>query len=177
MVKRITILGATGSIGQSTIDVIRANADRFIVEALVGNSNIAALARDARALGARCAVTADAGRYEELKDLLAGSDVEAAAGEAAVLEAAGRPADIVMAAIVGIAGLRPTFAAARAGKKVLLANKEALVTAGPVLMQAAREGGARRTRSSVAPAVRAVSSPRRRRDSRSQSRASDRGGG
>jgi 1-deoxy-D-xylulose-5-phosphate reductoisomerase len=140
--KRITILGATGSIGQSTIDVIRANRERFIVEALVGNSNIAALARDARALGARCAVTADAGRYEELKDLLAGSDVEAAAGESAVLEAAGRPADIVMAAIVGASGLKPTLAAVRAGTTVALANKECLVCAGALFMAEARDAGA-----------------------------------
>lgn len=142
MVKRITILGATGSIGQSTIDVIRANRERFIVEALVGNSNIAALARDARALGAKCAVTADARRYEELKDLLAGSDVEAAAGEAAVLEAAGRPADIVMAAIVGASGLKPTLAAVRAGTTVALANKECLVSAGALFMAEARDAKA-----------------------------------
>jgi 1-deoxy-D-xylulose-5-phosphate reductoisomerase len=140
--KRITILGATGSIGQSTIDVIQANRARFIVEALVGNSNIAALARDARALGARCAVTADAGRYGELKDLLAGSGVEAAAGEEAVLEAAGRPADIVMAAIVGASGLKPTLAAVRAGTTVALANKECLVCAGALFMAEARGANA-----------------------------------
>jgi 1-deoxy-D-xylulose-5-phosphate reductoisomerase len=136
--KRITILGATGSIGQSTIDVIQANRARFIVETLVGNSNIAALARDARTLGARCAVTADPARYGELKDLLAGSDVEAAAGEEAVLEAAGRPADIVMAAIVGASGLKPTLAAVRAGTTVALANKECLVCAGALFMAEAR---------------------------------------
>jgi 1-deoxy-D-xylulose-5-phosphate reductoisomerase len=140
--KRITILGATGSIGQSTIDVIQANRARFIVEALVGNSNIAALARDARALGAKRAVTADAGRYGELKDLLAGSGVEAAAGEEAVLEAAGRPADIVMAAIVGASGLKPTLAAVRAGTTVALANKECLVCAGALFMAEARGANA-----------------------------------
>jgi 1-deoxy-D-xylulose-5-phosphate reductoisomerase len=141
-VKRIVLLGATGSIGQSTIDVIRANPDRFVVEALVGNSNIAALARDARALGAKYAVTADAARYDELKGLLAGSGVEAAAGEAAVLEAAGRPADIVMAAIVGASGLKPTLAAVRAGTTVALANKECLVCAGELFMAEAQGAGA-----------------------------------
>jgi 1-deoxy-D-xylulose-5-phosphate reductoisomerase len=141
-VKRIVVLGATGSIGQSTIDVIRAHPTRFVVEALVGNSNIAALARDARSLGAKCAVTADASRYEELKGLLAGSDVEAAAGEAAVLECAGRPADIVMAAIVGASGLKPTLAAVRAGTTVALANKECLVSAGALFMREAQSAGA-----------------------------------
>jgi 1-deoxy-D-xylulose-5-phosphate reductoisomerase len=140
-VKRIIVLGATGSIGQSTVDVIRAHPDRFVVEALVGNSNIAALARDARALGARFAVTADASRYQELKGLLAGSDVEVAAGEAAVLETAGRPADIVMAAIVGASGLKPTLAAVRAGTTVALANKECLVSAGALFMREAQNAG------------------------------------
>jgi 1-deoxy-D-xylulose-5-phosphate reductoisomerase len=141
-VKRIVVLGATGSIGQSTIDVIRAHPQRFVVEALVGNSNVAALARDALALGAKCAVTADASRYEELKGLLAGSGVEAAAGEAAVLEQAGRPADIVMAAIVGASGLKPTLAAVRAGTTVALANKECLVSAGALFMREAQRARA-----------------------------------
>ncbi len=141
-VKRIVILGATGSIGQSTIGVIGEHPERFVVEALIANSNIAALARDARALGAKCAVTADASRYEELKDLLAGSGVEAAAGEAAVLEQAARPADIIMAAIVGASGLKPTLAAARAGTTVALANKECLVSAGSLFMREAQGAGA-----------------------------------
>ena len=141
-VKRIVVLGATGSIGQSTIDVIKAHPERFSVEALVGNSNIAALARDAKALGAKCAVTADASRFRELKQLLAGSAVEAAAGEAAVLEHAGRPADIVMAAIVGASGLKPTLAAIRAGTTVALANKECLVSAGALFMREAQMAGA-----------------------------------
>ena len=140
--KRIVILGATGSIGQSTIDVVRAHPDRFAVEALIGNTNIAALARDARALNAKCAVTADAARYGELKDLLAGSGVEAAAGEEAVVEQAARPADIVMAAIVGAGGLKPTLAAARAGTTVALANKECLVSAGALFMAEAQAAGA-----------------------------------
>jgi 1-deoxy-D-xylulose-5-phosphate reductoisomerase len=141
-VKRLIVLGATGSIGRSTIDVVKANRERFEVEALVGNRNIEALARDARAVGAKCAVTADAGRLEELKSLLAGSGVEAAAGEAAVLEQAGRPADIVMAAIVGASGLKPTLAAVRAGTTVALANKECLVSAGELFMREARDAGA-----------------------------------
>jgi 1-deoxy-D-xylulose-5-phosphate reductoisomerase len=141
-VKRIVVLGATGSIGQSTIDVLKAHPEEFLVEALVANSNIAALARDARALGARCAVTADGTRYQELKDLLAGSGVEAAAGEAAVIEAAGRPVDIVMAAIVGASGLAPTLAAIRAGTTVALANKECLVSAGALFMREAQSARA-----------------------------------
>jgi 1-deoxy-D-xylulose-5-phosphate reductoisomerase len=140
--KRLVILGATGSIGQSTISVIRDNPDRFVVEAMIANSNIVDLARDARALGAKCAVTADASRYEDLKELLAGSGVEAAAGNAAVLEQASRPADIVMAAIVGASGLAPTLAAVRTGTTVALANKECLVCAGALFMAEAQTAGA-----------------------------------
>jgi hypothetical protein len=113
-----------------------------VVEAMIANSNIADLARDARALGAKCAVTADASRYEDLKELLAGSGVEAAAGHAAVLEQASRPADIVMAAIVGASGLAPTLAAVRTGTTVALANKECLVCAGALFMAEAQTAGA-----------------------------------
>ncbi len=139
--KTLTILGATGSIGQSTLDIVRHHRDRFAVDALVANANIAQLAADAREFGARLAVTADEGRLEELRDALAGSGIEAAAGERAVLEAAARPVDMVMAAIVGVAGLKPTLAAVEAGNTVALANKECLVSAGELFMRRAGEQG------------------------------------
>lgn len=141
-VKRIVILGATGSIGQSTLDVIRRHPDRFTVEALIANSKVEALARDAVAVGAKCAVVADASRYGDLKAMLAGSGVEAAAGEAAVVEQASRSADLVMAAIVGASGLKPTLAAARSGTNVALANKECLVSGGELFVREAKAAGA-----------------------------------
>ncbi len=141
--KTLTILGATGSIGQSTLDIVRHHRDRFAVEALVANANIARLAADAREFGARVAVTADESRLEELRDALAGTGIEAAAGEEAVLEAAARPVDMVMAAIVGVAGLKPTLAAVEAGNTVALANKECLVSAGELFMRRAEERGVR----------------------------------
>ena len=137
--KRLTILGATGSIGQSTLDVVRQHPEAFAIEALVGNANIAQLAADAKTVGARLAVTADPARHRELKDALSGSGVKVAAGPAAVLEAAARPVDQVMAAIVGVAGLEPTLAAVEAGNTVLLANKECLVSAGELFMARARQ--------------------------------------
>lgn len=139
--KRLSILGATGSIGQSTLDLVRRSPERFAVEALVGNANIARLAADAVAVGAKLAVTADEGRYRDLKEALSGTDVEVAAGPAAVREAAARPVDLVMAAIVGAAGLEPTLAAVEAGNAVALANKECLVSAGDLFMRAVREKG------------------------------------
>ena len=139
--KRLTILGATGSIGQSTLDVVRQHPGRFAIEALVGNANIAQLAADARAFGAKLAVTADPARYAELKEALSGSSIEVAAGPEAVLEAAARPVDQVMAAIVGVAGLEPTLAAVEAGNTILLANKECLVSAGELFMARAKELG------------------------------------
>ncbi len=139
--KTLTILGATGSIGQSTLDIVRHHRGRFAIEALVANANIERLAADAREFGARIAVTADEGRLEELRAALAGSGIEAAAGEAAVLEAAARPVDMVMAAIVGVAGLKPTLAALEAGNTIALANKECLVSAGELFMRRARERG------------------------------------
>jgi 1-deoxy-D-xylulose-5-phosphate reductoisomerase len=137
-VKRVTILGATGSIGQSTIDVIRQHPGRFAVEALVANSNVDQLADDARVLGAKLAVTAADDRFEELKGRLAGSGVEVAAGANAVNEAATRPCDLVMAAIVGAEGLTPTLKAVEQGRTVCLANKECLVSAGELFMARAR---------------------------------------
>jgi 1-deoxy-D-xylulose-5-phosphate reductoisomerase len=141
--KRLIILGSTGSIGQSTIDIVRRHPGRFVVEALIANRNLEALARDAVATRAKCAVTADASRYHELKSLLAGSEIEVAAGEAAVLEQASRPADIAMAAIVGAGGLKPTLAAARAGTTIALANKECLVSAGELFVREAARAGSR----------------------------------
>jgi len=140
--RRISILGVTGSIGASTVSVIEARGlDRFDVVAVSGNSNIASLAERARRLGAEVAVTADPARLAELRAALTGSGVEATAGPAALIEAAGRPADWMMSAIVGAAGLAPTLAAARAGTTVALANKECLVAAGDLfLAEMARSG-------------------------------------
>ncbi len=139
--KSLTILGATGSIGQSTLDVVRQHPQRFRIEALVANANIAQLAADAREFHARLAVTADPARYHQLRDALAGTGIEVAAGPQAVLEAAGRPVDQLMAAIVGVAGLEPTLAAVAAGNTILLANKECLVSAGELFMARARRHG------------------------------------
>lgn len=137
--RRVSILGATGSIGQSTIDLIARAPDAYRVVALTGGQNIARLAADARALGAEVAVTADEALLPDLRAALAGSGVEAAAGRVALIEAAARPADWVMSAIVGAAGLAPGFAALAQGTTLALANKESLVAAGPVLMaEAAR---------------------------------------
>ena len=141
--KRLVILGATGSIGRSCAQVIGESAGRFGVAAVVAGGNGAALALVARALGARFAAVADPAGYAELKAGLAGSLIEAAAGPEAVIEAALKPADLVVSAIVGAAGLAPTYAAVSAGRAVALANKETLVCAGDVVMAAARETGAR----------------------------------
>jgi 1-deoxy-D-xylulose-5-phosphate reductoisomerase len=141
--KRVSILGATGSIGQSTIDLIRRTPGRFDVVALTGGRKIDQLARDAIELGAEVAVTAHDDLLVSLREALKGSEVEAAAGEAALIEAGARPAPWVMSAIVGAAGLRPGLAAIEQGATLALANKESLVTAGPLLMQMARESRAR----------------------------------
>src|SRR5690348_8931845 len=113
--RRITVLGSTGSVGCNTIDLIERNPGAYAVEALTAHRNVDLLAEQARRLGARRAVVADASRYTALKAALAGSDIEAAAGPQAVVEAASLPADWVMAAIVGAAGLAPTLAAIRRG--------------------------------------------------------------
>lgn len=141
--KRVSILGATGSIGQSTIDLIRRDAGAYDVVALTGGRNIARLAADARRLGADIAVTAHDELLPDLRAALDGSGVEAAAGQAALTEAARRPADWVMSAIVGAAGLAPGLAALEQGTTLALANKESLVTAGPLLLRTARAHGAR----------------------------------
>jgi len=140
--KRITILGATGSIGQSTIDLIARRPDLYEVDALTGGRNIALLARDAVRLGARLAVTAHDDLLEDLRAALAGSGVEAAAGSRAIIEAGAREVDWVMSAIVGAAGLAPGLAAVERGATLALANKESLVTAGSLLLDRAAASGA-----------------------------------
>ncbi|WP_272004214.1 1-deoxy-D-xylulose-5-phosphate reductoisomerase [Roseovarius sp. ZX-A-9] len=142
--RRVTILGATGSIGQNTLDLIRrAPKGSYQVVALTGGRNIAQLAADARAFGAELAVTAHDDLLVPLRAALAGSGVEVAAGAAALIEAAQRPADWTMSAIVGVAGLAPGLAALENGGTLALANKESLVTAGPLLMACAQATGAR----------------------------------
>ncbi|HEX2885850.1 1-deoxy-D-xylulose-5-phosphate reductoisomerase [Vineibacter terrae] len=139
----VTILGSTGSVGRNTVDLIMRAPGRFAVEALTANRNVALLAQQARQLQARLAVVADESCYGALKQALAGSGIEAAAGASGLSEAGERPAEWVMAAIVGFAGLPPTLAAARRGAAVALANKEALVCAGAVLLDAVRGSGTR----------------------------------
>jgi 1-deoxy-D-xylulose-5-phosphate reductoisomerase len=136
--RRISIFGATGSIGQNTVDLIRRSRDDYHVVALTGSQNIPQLIKDAKALRAEVAVTSDPARLVELRDGLAGSGVEAAAGDGALIEAAARPADWIMSAIVGAAGLRPGLEALKHGTVLALANKESLVTAGPLLMSEAK---------------------------------------
>ncbi len=137
----MTLLGATGSIGASTIDLIRRGQGRFRVEAVTANRNAADLARLARELGARFAAIGDPAAYETLKAELAGSGIEAGAGESALVEAAQRPADWVMAAISGASGLKPTLAAVERGATIGLANKECLVCAGAYFMRRASTSG------------------------------------
>lgn len=142
--RRISILGATGSIGESTYDLLtQPDAEPVQVVALTGGRNVARLAEMARVLRAEIAVVAEESLLPELKARLEGSGVAAAAGAAAIVEAAGRPADWVMSAIVGAAGLAPGMAALRAGATLALANKESLVTAGPLLLATAAAHGAR----------------------------------
>ena len=141
--RKITIFGATGSIGQSTIDLIRRAPLDYDVVALTGGRNIARLAEDAIALKADLAVTAHAELLEPLRQALAGSGVEAAAGQGALLEAATRPADWIMSAIVGAAGLAPGLKALEQGTTLALANKESLVCAGKLLLETAKRHGAR----------------------------------
>jgi 1-deoxy-D-xylulose-5-phosphate reductoisomerase len=141
-VRSISILGATGSVGLSTVDLIKREPKRYRVEAVSARRNAGALAQIARDVGARVAVLADADYYGDLKDALAGSGIEAAAGEAALIEAAQFPADGVMAAISGAVGLKPTMAAIERGATVALANKECLVCAGSLFMRRAAAAGA-----------------------------------
>ncbi|HKT75920.1 MAG TPA: 1-deoxy-D-xylulose-5-phosphate reductoisomerase [Sphingobium sp.] len=140
--RKISIFGATGSVGMSTLDLIQREPDRYEVVALTAHGDVEGLAAAARQCGARLAVIGNEARYEALKDALRGSGVEAAAGEQALVDAAQAGADWSMAAIVGCAGLRPTMAALRAGGTVALANKESLVSAGALMMDAAAHSGA-----------------------------------
>jgi 1-deoxy-D-xylulose-5-phosphate reductoisomerase len=141
-VRSVTVLGATGSIGDSTTDLLRSAPERYRVEALTGNSNVQGLARLAKEFDARFVAVADASRLSELKEALAGTRTECGAGESAIIEAAARPADWVMAAVSGAAGLKPALAAVDRGATVALANKECLVCAGDFFMQRALNAGA-----------------------------------
>jgi 1-deoxy-D-xylulose-5-phosphate reductoisomerase len=140
--KSVTILGATGSVGQSTLDLILRHPGAFRVEALTAQQDVAGLAKAARATSAKLAVIGDEGRLADLRTALEGSGTAVAAGVEAIAEAASRGADVTMAAIVGCAGLRPVMAAIEQGGIVALANKEALVSAGSVMMQAISRTGA-----------------------------------
>lgn len=145
--RRITVLGSTGSVGRSTLDVlaqVRASGQfDFTVEALTAKTNAARLAEQAIALQAKLAVIESEAALDELRARLTGTGIEAAAGRQAIVEAASRPADWTMAAIVGAAGLAPTIAAVRQGNTVALANKECLVCAGPLFMAEVRRAGTR----------------------------------
>jgi 1-deoxy-D-xylulose-5-phosphate reductoisomerase len=141
--RSITILGSTGSVGCNTVDLVKRNEGSFRVVALTANTAVEDLARQAIDLSAELAVVADQSRYEDLKRALSGSGVEAAAGMSGLLEAAGRPAEFVMAAIVGAAGLPPTLAAIERGATVGLANKETLVCAGKLMIDACARNGAK----------------------------------
>jgi 1-deoxy-D-xylulose-5-phosphate reductoisomerase len=141
--KRLVILGATGSIGRSCAQVIEAAPGNFTVAAVAGGRDGAALAKSAVALNASFAAIADPDGYAALKSGVSGASIEVAAGPDAIVEAALREADLVVAAIVGTAGLPPTFAAIQAGRAVALANKETLVCAGDAVIAAARRSGAR----------------------------------
>jgi 1-deoxy-D-xylulose-5-phosphate reductoisomerase len=140
--RKLSILGATGSIGKSTLDLVERNPGRFEVSAVTAATSVETLAQIARRTGAGLAVIADEARLTDLQDLLAGTDCRAAAGPDALVEAAAGDAELVIAAIVGCAGLRPTMAAVEAGRTVALANKEALVTAGALMTDAAARSGA-----------------------------------
>jgi 1-deoxy-D-xylulose-5-phosphate reductoisomerase len=140
-VKRVSIFGATGSIGQNTIDLIRRDRAAYDVMALTGGRNIDQLAADAIELGAELAVTAFHDDFAKLKEALSGTGIKTAAGAEALIEAAEVPVDWVMSAIVGAAGLPPGLAALKKGATLALANKESLVTAGPLLLQTARDHG------------------------------------
>lgn len=141
--RSIAILGATGSIGDSTADIVLANRDRFRVTTLVGHSNVEKLAARAKALSAERAVVADERHHQKLKDLLAGTGIDVAAGRRAVIASAAEAADLVVCAMVGSPGIEPAMAAIEAGNTVALANKEALVCAGPVMMKLAADKGVR----------------------------------
>jgi 1-deoxy-D-xylulose-5-phosphate reductoisomerase len=140
--QRLTLLGATGSVGCSTLDLIKRDIDRFEVVALTANNNVEGLAREALAVGARRAVIANPSCYQALKERLKGSGIEVAAGAEALVEAAQLPTDWIMAAIIGAAGLPATLAGVGQGVRVAIANKESLVCAGPLIKRLAAKTGA-----------------------------------
>ena len=140
--RRVSILGATGSVGKSTLDLINRQQGAYKVVALTAQRNVALLAAQARQFNAELAVIGDPALYDALKDALAGSGVEVAAGPQALCDAAQRPSDWVMAGIVGAAGLGPTFAAIRQGVIVALANKECLVCTGELMLEEVRRSNA-----------------------------------
>jgi 1-deoxy-D-xylulose-5-phosphate reductoisomerase len=142
MTRSLTLLGATGSIGASTLDLVRRNRDQWTVEVLTANTSAAELAALAIEFGARLAVVGDEASLPALREALAGTGIEAAGGRQALCEAAARPVDMTVAAIVGCAGLEPVMAAVKRGGTIALANKEALVSAGEVLMEAVARHGA-----------------------------------
>ncbi|OQW53801.1 MAG: 1-deoxy-D-xylulose-5-phosphate reductoisomerase [Proteobacteria bacterium SG_bin9] len=139
----VSVLGATGSIGDSTMDLIRLGKDRYRVEAITAHQNVEGLAKLAREFNVRFAALADASKLGALRDALAGTGIECGAGENAIIEAAARPADWLMAAVSGAAGLKPALAAVDRGTTIALANKECLVCAGDIFMQRAAKAGAR----------------------------------
>ena len=140
--KTVTVLGSTGSVGTQTLDLLAANPGAYHVRALVAGRNAALLAQQARQFGAELAVINDPAAFDDLRTALSGSGIEAACGPDAVVEAASRPVDWTMSAITGAAGLGATLAALRHGRAVALANKEALVCAGAVMLRAVAEHGA-----------------------------------
>lgn len=140
--RRLTVLGSTGSIGCSTLDLVTHTPGRFEIEALTARKNVSGLAEQARTHNAKLAVIADETLYRDLKDALAGSGIDVAAGLSGLIEAAERPSDLVMAGIVGAAGLPPTLAAVRRGATVALANKETLVCAGDLMLDEVTRSGA-----------------------------------
>lgn len=141
MVKQVLLLGATGSIGENAIEIALAHPDKFAINTLVANSNVAKLAASAKSVNAKRAVIRDESKYSELKDLLKGSGIDCAAGDAAVIDVAGDCYDITISAIVGVAGLRPTYRALERSKVVAIANKESMVCAGEYIKAKASAGG------------------------------------
>ena len=139
MSRSVTVLGSTGSIGRSTVDLLLKNPDRFTVEALVAQKDVTTLAVQAKALQAKLAVVEDESCYSALKEALTGTGIEVSGGKAAVIEAAQAPAEWVMSAIVGTAGLRPTYTAIERGAIIALANKESMISAGPVVLKALKK--------------------------------------
>lgn len=143
MTKSLSVLGATGSVGASTLKVIAHSPERYEVNALVAGSNVDALAKACRETGAKRAVIGHAGKYGELKSALAGTGIEVSAGRDAVLEVASQKVDVLVSAMVGAAGLEPTVEAIKAGSNIALANKETMVCAGTIVCELAEKHGVR----------------------------------